>query len=187
MSKISRRTFLTTCGATGFLAACDNSGNNPQAAAARIDARVNATRDFLFANYPKSVDLAERAYGILYMPLVTEIGFFYGGGYGQGALRIKGVTVDYYSVTSASFGLQVGAQQFAHVLFFMSEDALAHFRSAPNISLDAQATYATPDSGGEQAGLSTTEVSPVVAYVFGQQGLAVGVTLSGSVYKRIIP
>ncbi len=46
----------------------------------KIDARVDATRDFLFGNYPGTRDLAQKAYGVLYMPLVTEAGFGIGGG-----------------------------------------------------------------------------------------------------------
>ncbi len=62
------------------------------------------------------------------MPLVTEAGLFFGGAYGRGALRIDNVTVDYYSTTKATYGLQIGAQQYAHALFFMTDSALAEFR-----------------------------------------------------------
>ena len=72
----SRRGFLGL-GAAGFLAACDSSliGNGVDSnGAAKVDARVDATRDYLFSNYPGTQDLSRNARGILYMPLVTEIG-----------------------------------------------------------------------------------------------------------------
>src|SRR5438045_531766 len=121
---VSRRSFLAF-GTAAFLAACDNSliGNGVNSdGAAKTEARVDATRDYLFSHYPGTRELAANAKGILYMPLLTEVGFGVGGGYGRGALRINDVTVDYYSATRATIGLQIGAQQYAHALFFMTED-----------------------------------------------------------------
>jgi len=189
MSGVSRRNFLTFGAAAAVLAGCDNAigGNGVNSnGAAQIDARVDATRDYLFQNYPGTRDLTASARGVLYMPLVTEIGFGIGGGYGRGALRINDVTVDYYSATRASFGLQIGAQQYAHAIFFMTEDALANFRSGSGWAAGADVKYATPEQGAS-IGKDTTELDPVVALVFGQQGLIAGATLVGVKYSRIIP
>ena len=185
---ISRRGFMGL-GAVAFLAACDGSliGNGVDSnGAAEIDARVDATRDYLFSNYPGTQDLSQSARGILFMPLLTEVGFGIGGGYGRGALRINDVTVDYYSATRATIGFQIGAQQYAHALFFMTEDALANFRSGNGWAAGADIRYATPEQGGS-IGKETTELDPVVGLIFGQQGLIAGATLSGVKYSRIIP
>lgn len=181
---ITRRTFLCTTGATGFLAACGNGIGS--AGSAQIDARVDATRNFLFSTYPGTSDLAARASGVLYMPLITEAGFGIGGGYGRGALRVGGTTVDYYSATRATFGLQIGAQQYAHALFFMTETALGQFRRSPGWAVGADVRYATPQQGAS-LGKETTELEPVIALVFGQQGLIAGATLAGVKYNRVIP
>jgi lipid-binding SYLF domain-containing protein len=186
---VSRRGFLAL-GSAGLLTACATGlGNNGvgSPAAAQIDSRVDAQRSFLQSQFPGTADLEQRAAGVLYMPLLTEAGLGIGGGYGRGALRIKGVTVDYYSATRASFGLQIGAQQYAHVLYFMSEDALANFRRSSGWAAGADLRYATFQDGAT-IGKDTTELSaPVEAFVFGQQGLIVGATLSGLKYSRIIP
>lgn len=186
---LSRRGFLAL-GSAGVLTACGTSlGNNGvgSMAGTQIDARVDAQRSFLVAQFPGTRDLEDRAAGVLYMPLLTEAGFGIGGGYGRGALRIKGVTVDYYSAARASFGLQIGAQQYAHVLYFMNEDALANFRRSSGWAAGADLRYATPQTGAT-IGRDTTELSaPVEAFVFGQQGLIVGASLSGLKYSRIIP
>lgn len=98
-------------GAFGALAACGNGvGSN---GGATIDARVDATRDFLFNRYPGTRDLASQAAGVLYIPLMTEAGLGFGGAYGRGALRINDVTVDFYSAVKASAGLHIGVQQAA--------------------------------------------------------------------------
>ncbi|MGA0542308.1 YSC84-related protein [Neotabrizicola sp. VNH66] len=185
MNRFSRRGFLAAGGSAALLtAACGNGvGGN---GSAQIDARVDATQNFLFNQYPGTRDLASRANGVLYMPLITEAGFVWGGAYGRGALRIQGVTVDYYSATKASIGLQIGAQQYAHALFFMTDAALADFRRGAGWAASADLRYATPDEGAT-IGKATTELDPVIALIFGQQGLIAGATLAGVKYTRIIP
>jgi len=180
---ITRRGLLLGAGALG-LAACNNGiGSN---GAAQIDARVDATERFLFAQYPGTQDLAARAAGVLYMPLMTEAGFGIGGAFGRGALRIGGATVDYYSATRGSFGLQIGAQQYAHALFFMTPGALEEFRRSSGWAASGEIRYATLEQGAS-IGKETTELEPVIGLVFGQQGLIAGATLSGVKYTRIIP
>lgn len=184
MSILNRRSFIGASVASLTLGACANGVGG--AGAARMDSRVDATRDYLFGRYPGTRDLAQKAYGILYMPLMTEAGFGFGAAYGQGALRINDVTVDYYSATRATFGLQIGAQQYAHALFFMTEAALGDFRRASGWAASADIRYAVPNEGAS-IGKETTEYAPVIAFVFGQSGLILGATLAGSKYTRIIP
>ena len=185
MERISRRALLGGAGASLMLtAACGNGvgGNGAQ----QIDARVDATKQFLDGRYPGTVELTQKSYGVLYMPLMTEAGFGVGGAYGRGALRINDITVDYYSATRATIGFQIGAQQYAHALFFMTEQALGEFRRADGWAVGADARYALPEQGGS-IGKETTEIDPVIALVFGQQGLIAGATLAGVKYTRIIP
>ncbi|QYZ71078.1 lipid-binding SYLF domain-containing protein [Neotabrizicola shimadae] len=182
--QMSRRMMLAGFGATTALAACGNGVNSN--GAAEIDARVDATKQFLDGRYPGTIELTDKAYGVLYMPLMTEAGFFVGGAYGRGALRINGATVDYYSATEASYGLQIGAQQYGHALFFMTQDALAAFRSSDGWVAGVDIRYATPDQGGS-IGADTTQSEPVIALVFGQQGLMAGASIAGTKYTRIIP
>jgi lipid-binding SYLF domain-containing protein len=184
----SRRAFLASAGAGAAalaLAGCANGvGSN---GAARIDARVEQTRRFLLNEYPAMRKLEEDSAGQLYMPLVTEAGLGIGGSYGTGALRIDGATVDYYAAVSASFGLQAGAQQHAHVLFFMTPDALRRFRTSAGWTAGANAQYATLDRGGTLSADTLTALEPVIALVFAQSGLIAGATLEGTKYQRIIP
>ena len=182
-SGMTRRGLLLGAGALA-LAACNNGvGSN---GAAQIDARVDATQGFLFDRYPGTRDLATRASGVLYMPLMTEAGFGIGGAFGRGALRIQGATVDYYSAAKGTFGLQIGAQQYAHALFFMTPEALEQFRRSSGWAASGEVRYATPEQGAS-IGKETTELDPVIALVFGQQGLIAGATLGGVKYTRIIP
>lgn len=169
----------------GLTAACGNGVNST--GAATIDARVDATLSEMYRLYPNTIELAEKSNGMLVMPLVTEAGLGFGGGYGRGALRVGGATVDYYSNTKASAGFQIGAQQYAHVLFFMTESALMDFRRSSGWTLGGDVEYVVTDVGQSVAADTTTLFTPVVAAVFNQAGLRVGASLEGSKYNRIIP
>lgn len=185
MTHLTRRNLLVLGGAGIGLAACGNGiGTN---GAQRLDSRVDAARNFLQTKYPGTRDLEAKSVGALYMPLMTEAGFGLGGGYGRGALRINNVTVDYYSAASASIGFQIGVQQYAHALFFMTPEALADFRRADGWELGADARYALPDRGGAIGADTTTARAPVIALIYGQAGLIAGATLAGTKYTRIIP
>ncbi len=186
MSNLSRRSFtLGALAASPLLAACGNGVGST--GAQKIDARVDSTLSYLYSQYPNTQTLAAKSTGMLVMPLVTEGGFIVGGGYGRGALRVGGVTVDFYSATKGSVGLQIGAQQFAHVLFFMTEDALSRFRRSSGWVAGADVEYVFNDQGANLRADTTTSTAPVVAVIFGQAGALAGVSLEGMKYNRIIP
>ncbi len=181
----SRRKFLVGTGALTTLAACGNGIGS--SGAARIDARVESTLEYMAQKYPGTNDLVDKAAGMLVMPLITKAGFGLGGSYGRGALRINGMNVDYYSAATGTFGFQIGAQQYAHVLFFMTQEALADFRASQGWAAGGDIEYAFKDKGANLAAETTTALSPVIAVVFGQTGLLIGATLEGTKYTRIIP
>ena len=185
MSILNRRGVLLGLGATGVVAGCSNAlGTN---GAAKIDARVNATMNYLYSTQPGTRALRDKSAGMLVMPVVTEVGFGVGGSYGRGALQIGDVTVDYYSAAQASIGLQLGAQQYAHVLFFMTESALSGFRRSPGWAAGADVEYTLNNQGENFSTETTTALSPVIAVVFGQAGLIAGASVEGTKYTRIIP
>ncbi|KMK67304.1 YSC84-related protein [Puniceibacterium sp. IMCC21224] len=185
MKHLNRRGFVLALGAATLVAACGNGIGSR--GSETIDARVDATLSQLYNQYPGTRALREKSTGVLVMPLVTEAGLGLGGAYGRGALRVGDVTVDYYSTTKASAGLQIGAQQYAHVMFFMTEEALLEFRRSPGWAGGANIEYAIPDGGETLAAETTTSLSPVIAVIFGQAGLRAGATLDGTKYSRIIP
>lgn len=185
MSSFSRRGILVCAGAAAFTSACGN-GIGSQGGA-EIDARVAATLNNMYETYPGTRDLASKAAGMLVMPLITEAGFGLGGSYGRGALQINNVSVDYYSATSASIGLQIGGQQFTHVLFFMTQEALHDFRVSDGWAAGGDIEYVAIDQGANISADTTNVLAPVIAVIFGQAGLHVGATLEGTKYTRIIP
>lgn len=186
MTFSNRRTFMVGAGSAALLtSACANGVGSR--GGDTIDARVDSTLNYLYNRYPNTLQLRDRASGILVMPLVTKAGFGLGGSYGRGALRVQNTTVDYYSATSGTVGLQIGATQYAHALFFMTDNALETFRRSPGWAAGADVEYTLKDSGENLSAETTTSLSPVIALVFGQAGLIAGATVKGTKYNRIIP
>lgn len=182
MSSLSRRGFVLGVGAT--VAACSATGRGSRNQ--RIDQRVDAAIQFMYDKIPGTRDLADRSVGMLVMPVITKAGFGVGGAYGEGALRIGGATVGYYSLSQGSWGLQIGAQQYAQVLFFMTSEALADFRASEGWAIGADAEVTVKDQGGRIGVDSTNVLSPIIGVVFGQAGLIVGAQFEGTKYTPII-
>ncbi|WP_377505382.1 YSC84-related protein [Octadecabacter sp. R77987] len=185
MTHLTRRNFALGAVAGTSLAACGNGIGGR--GAETIDARVASTLNYMYSQYPGTRDLASKSTGMLVMPLITEAGLGLGASYGRGALRVGETSVDYYSVTAASAGLQIGAQQSSHVLFFMTQDALMDFRRSDGWAAGADLEYALLEQGESVRAETTTSLAPVIAVIFAQTGLRVGATLEGTKYTRIIP
>lgn len=185
MTIFSRRAFALSglAGSAVVLSGCDRINGNT--APDRLDARVDATLAEMFGQYGKTRSLAARSTGMLVMPLITEAGLGFGGGFGRGVLRIGGVSVEYYNTTKVNWGLQIGANQYAHVLFFMTEDALANFRAGDGWELSADVEVAIYDDGENLSTSTTTNGAPVISIIFGQAGLKLGATIEGTLYSKM--
>ena len=181
MIQFTRRGVLL--GAVSLAAACNNAVGSSGSAV--IDQRVANALDYMYRTYPQTIQVKNRSAGMLVMPLVGEAGFMVGGSYGEGALLVEDVTLDYYSATQASVGFQIGAQQYAYVLFFMTPDALKYFRTSPGWAAGAAAEF-TGGNKGTTLAASTATQHAVVAFLFAQQGLMAGATIEGTKYTRIV-
>ncbi|MEO0682296.1 MAG: lipid-binding SYLF domain-containing protein [Pseudomonadota bacterium] len=150
-----------------------------------IDLKVDLAMKRLKQNVAGASELLERAKGVLVTPDVTEASFLLGGAYGEGALRLNGATVAFYSLAKGSFGFQAGAQKFDQALFFMTTSALERFRRSEGWELEAEAEVTTPEDGLVAALDTTTSRNPVISVTWGQTGLLAGVSLGGAKFTRI--
>ena len=140
----------------------------------------------LFEIDPDTISIYKNAPATLIIPRITKAGFVLGGAYGEGVLRINEAPVDYYSLASASYGLQIGAQQYSNIIFFMTEEALQKFRITDGWELGADAEVVFRDKGYSIGVSSKTISKPVYAVVFDQRGLLAGTSLVGAKYSRLI-
>lgn len=152
----------------------------PAAGRTQIDAEARETLVRLREQTSAGAELAARAEGVLVFPKVYKAGFGIGGEYGEGALRVGGATTGYYSLASASVGLQFGAQRKSVVILFMTPESLKHFRNSEGWKAGVDASVALATLGaGDQIDTETAR-KPVIAFVLSNQGLMYNLTLEGS-------
>jgi hypothetical protein len=146
----------------------------------RLDARAPLRKRRRFAR--ARVQSARRA-GVSFGDRGRLLG---GGQYGEGALRVGGRTVGFYSTAAGSFGLQIGAQSKALVFLFMTQESLDEFLSSQGWAVGANATVAVLKVGANGAIDSSTATSPVQAFVLTNAGLMAGISLEGTKVSRLL-
>ena len=127
----------------------------------------------------------DAAKGILVIPRLAQAGLIVGGEYGEGALRIDGKTVDYYSLAAATLGLQAGVQEKDILLIFLDEEALKEFRSREGWQAGIDGTVVAVDQGVEGSADTTKMNQPIVGFVVGQRGLMAGASFEGSKFTKL--
>jgi lipid-binding SYLF domain-containing protein len=154
------------------------------ASAKEIDAGV----DEAIVKFEKEVkngkNFLDGSKGILVLPKVLKGGAGFGGEYGEGALRIAGKTVDYYSMFQGSFGLQLGGEVKTVVLVFLDEAALKGFRASEGwkAGVDGSVSLITLGAGGT---IDTQNLKdPIVAFVLGQKGLMYNLSFEGTKFTK---
>jgi lipid-binding SYLF domain-containing protein len=153
--------------------------------AREIDASVDAVLNRFMQKVKGSKDFLARAKAVLVFADVYQAGIGVGGEYGEGALRIRGKTVGYYSIAAASIGFQFGAQKKDIILVFLDNKALQDFRAKNGWSVGVDGSVTLVDLGAE-ASIDSSKISqPIVGFVVGQQGLMYNLTLQGTKISKL--
>lgn len=156
------------------------------ASATEIEIGVKETLKRFRADVPGGAEFLARAKGVLVFPTVIKAGFGIGGEYGEGALKIGGKTVEYYSTAAASIGLQLGAQSKSVVLVFMNHDALKKFRNSSGWKAGVDGSVAVIEWGAAED-INTVDIQdPIIGFVFSNKGLMYNLTLEGSKFTKIV-
>jgi lipid-binding SYLF domain-containing protein len=155
------------------------------ASAKKIDAKVDAAMGRFLKEVKGAQEFLLAAKGVLVFSGVIKAGIGIGGEHGEGALRIGGRTVDYYSITSASIGFQLGAQKKDIILVFMEDQALREFRESKGWKAGVDGSVALIDIGAGKTIDTTNIKAPIVGFIVGQKGLMVNLTLEGSKISKL--
>lgn len=153
--------------------------------AKEIDIGVDMTLEQFEKDIKGGREFLKSAKGVLVFPSVIKAGFGIGGEYGEGALRIGGKTVDYYSTAAASIGFQIGAQSKRVLLVFMQESALKKFRESSGWEAGVDGSVALIELGAAGSIDTTNIKDPIVGFVFGNKGLMYNLTLEGSKFTKM--
>lgn len=161
------------------------TGAAEAASKAKIDRRVDEALTTFREEIRGSNELLAKARGVLVFPSVKKAGIGVGGEYGEGALRVGGKTVAYYSTAAASIGFQLGAQARTQIIVFLEQRALDKFRNSDGWEVGVDGSIAVITIGGGGAIDSTNLNQPIVAFIFNNKGLMYNLSLEGSKFSRI--
>ncbi|PIX21337.1 MAG: hypothetical protein COZ69_15390 [Deltaproteobacteria bacterium CG_4_8_14_3_um_filter_45_9] len=151
-----------------------------------INAEVNSALKLFPQHVKGGKEFLQAAKGVLVIPNIFKAGLGVGGEYGEGALRIDGKTVEYYSIAAGSVGFQIGAQKTNLVLVFMQDAALKNFRTSSGWKAGVDGSVAFIDVGKGKSIDTVNIKDPIVAFLFGQKGLMASATIEGAKFTKLV-
>ncbi len=150
-----------------------------------IDAGVREALQKFYRHSSAGKELADKSVGMLVFPNVVKAGVAIGGEYGEGSLLVEGRTAAYYSIASASLGLQLGVQSRSMVILFMNDKALEKFRASEGWKAGVDGSVAFADMGTGGAVDTETAKKPIIGFIFSNKGMMANLTFEGSKISRI--
>jgi len=155
--------------------------------AREIDSDTNGALSVFYNEVNGGKKYLEKAAGYVVFPDIKEAGFFFGGKYGEGALRVNGQTKGYYSITAASMGFQAGMQTYSLVIAFTSEKALKKFMNDDDWETEMDFNVAMADWNNDEELDDVDFGSNMVGFVFDSTGMMGNFTMEGTRFERITP
>jgi len=168
-----------------LLAGIGFSGGATAASAQEIDIKVDGALKEFTSEVKGGAEFLNKAKGVLVFPDVVKAGLVVGGEYGEGALRVGGKSLQYYNIASASFGFQIGAQQYAIVMVFLEEEAMNKFRESSGWEAGVDGSVAIAEWGAGEDINTQNFKEPIVGFVFSNKGLMAGVSIEGSKITKL--
>ena len=142
---------------------------------------MDLRRDKEFGN---ARDLLHRARAVLIAPRIFKAGFFFGGEGGSAVLLARTAhgwsNPAFYTIASASFGLQIGAQESEMIVLVMSDKAL-HALMQNKFKIGANAGVAVVTLGSTAEGATTSNAGADLVVWASSSGAYAGISLDGSV------
>jgi lipid-binding SYLF domain-containing protein len=162
-----------------------------QNALAQTAEEIDSSVDMAIEQFKEKVKGGEaflpKVKAYLVFPRIIKAGVIVGGKYGEGALRINGDTVHYYDMSSASVGLQVGAQEYSMLIAFISDAALHNFMESNGWEAGVDGSLTVSD-WGQNIDLSTISFEkPIMAFIYNAKGFMASVSVGGTKFRKIAP
>ncbi len=131
--------------------------------------------------------IAKHAKAVLVFPSILKAGFVFGGETGNGVLLTGGKATGYYNLSGGSWGLQIGGQDFAYALFFMTDGSLSYLHRSGGFSAGTGPSITVINAGAAAESNTTTLTQDVYAFPFNGKGLMADLTLQGTKITQIHP
>ena len=152
-----------------------------------IDAAIESALTRFTDEIKGSQAFLDGARGTLVIPRMIKAGVILGMEYGEGALIVDGIKVQYYRAFSTSLGIQLGVGAKDLVILFFDDDAMDDFlySSGWQAGVDGAVALGRMGAGGS---IDTTESQdPIVGFVFGHKGIIAGLSMEGTKFTKIWP
>jgi lipid-binding SYLF domain-containing protein len=152
-----------------------------------IDAAIESALNRFTEEVKGSQAYLDGARGALVIPRMIKAGVILGMEYGEGALIVDGINVQYYRAFSTSLGIQLGVGAKDLVVLFFDDDAMDDFlySSGWQAGVDGSVALGNMGVGGS---IDTTESQdPIVGFVFGHKGIIAGISIEGTKFTKIWP
>ena len=173
--------------ASGLLAGLAAPAARAAASKAELNRDGQAALQQLYSVAPKAREMGAKARAILVFPRIVKAGLMVGGLTGNGVLLEGGRPTQYFNLSAATYGLQIGAQKYAYALFFITQSGLDYLKKSDGWAIGSGPSVVVMDEGKAMSTTSTTLTQDVYAFPFGQKGLMAGLGLEGSKITQIHP
>ena len=165
-----------------FFAADSNAKSS-----AEIDASIESAIERFTSEIQGGQTYLDGARGILVIPKMIKAGLVLGVEYGEGALVVDNIKVQYYRAFSGSLGLQLGIGSKDLIILFYDDEAMDDFIYSSGWQVGVDGSVAILDMGAGGSLDSTEAQDPIVGFVFGHKGLIAGLSLEGTKFTKIWP
>ena len=152
-----------------------------------IDAFIESSLNRFTEEIQGAESYLEGARGILVIPRMWKAGVLLGFEFGEGALIVDGIKIQYYKALTTSVGLQVGVGSKDLIIIFFDDTAMDNFLYSSGWEIGVDGAVALFALGAAGAVDSNTFKDPIVGFVFGQKGLLAGVSMEGTKFTKIWP
>ena len=152
-----------------------------------IDAFIESSLNRFTEEIQGAESYLEGARGILVIPRMWKAGVLLGFEFGEGALIVDGIKIQYYKALTTSVGLQIGVGSKDLIILFFDDTAMDNFLYSSGWEVGVDGAVAFLSRGAVGAVDSNTFKDPIVGFVFGQKGLLAGVSMEGTKFTKIWP
>ena len=152
-----------------------------------IDAAIESSLNRFTEEIQGAESYLEGARGILVIPRMWKAGVLLGFEFGEGALIVDGIKIQYYKALTTSVGLQIGVGSKDLILLFFDDTAMDNFLYSSGWEVGVDGAVALFSRGAAGSVDSITFKDPIVGFVFGQKGLIAGVSMEGTKFTKIWP
>jgi len=152
-----------------------------------IDAAIDSALERFTNEIQGGATYLKGARGVLVIPKMIKAGVILGLEFGEGALIVDEIKVQYYRAFTTSLGIQVGVGRKDLVILFFDDAAMDDFlySSGWEVGVDGSVALFTIGAGGSAD--TITSKDPIVGFVFGHKGLIAGISLEGTKFSKSWP